>query len=90
MNDEFEWNVGKAKTNREKHGVSFAEATTVFDDPRAITIEEQDADGEERCITVGMDHLGRLLVVVHVFRFHKIRLISARKADRYERAEYEK
>lgn len=72
------------------HGVSFADATTIFEDPFAVTIEEQDADGEERSVTAGIDCLGRLLVVVYSYRSGKIRLISARKADQFERSEYER
>ena len=90
MDDEFEWDPRKAEINRRRHGVAFADAITVFDDPMAITIEEQDIDGEERSITVGMDHLGRLLVVVYVHRHGRIRPISARKANQFEGAEYEK
>jgi len=89
MDDQFEWNPKKAEINRRKHGVSFAAATTVFDDPRALTIEEQDIDGEERSITVGLDDQGRLLVVVYSDRRQRIRIISARKANEHERAEYE-
>jgi uncharacterized DUF497 family protein len=90
MTDNFEWDPQKAEMNKRKHGVSFAEATTIFDDLRAITIEEQDIDDEDRSITVGTDFVGRLLVVVHTHRGAKIRIISARKANDYERVEYEK
>ncbi len=90
MHDDFEWDPKKAEINRRNHGVSFADASTIFEDPMAITIEEQDADGEERSLTVGMDCLGRLLVVVYAWRSGKIRLISARKADEFERSEYER
>lgn len=89
MDDRFEWDPKKAEINRRKYGVSFADAVMVFDDPRALTIEEQDIDGEERSITVGLDDLGRLLVVVYSYRGQHIRIISARKANEYERAEYE-
>jgi uncharacterized DUF497 family protein len=90
MNDDFEWDPKKAEENKRKHGVRFAEAATIFDDPSAITIEEQDIDGEERCITVGMDCLGRLLVIAYAYRGGRIRIISARKAGEYERIEYER
>jgi uncharacterized protein len=90
MAEDFEWDPEKAKVNWAKHGARFSDAATIFDDPLAITIEEQDRNGEERSITVGMDALGRLLVVVYVFRGDKIRIISARGANEYERAEYEK
>ncbi|MGC8491138.1 MAG: BrnT family toxin [Syntrophobacteraceae bacterium] len=90
MNGDYEWDPNKARINRRSHGVSFADATTIFEDPMAITIEEQDVDGEERSITIGMDCLGRFLVVVYTTRLGKIRLISARKANKFERAEYER
>lgn len=90
MQRDFEWDPKKAEINRRNHGVSFADATTIFEDPMAITLEEQDADGEERGVTVGMDCLGRLLVAVYTSRFGKIRLISARKANKFERSEYER
>jgi uncharacterized protein len=90
MIDLFEWDSRKAEVNRAKHGVRFSDAVTIFDDPRALTIEEQDIHREERSITVGMDALGRVLVVVYAFRDDRIRIISARKANEYERAEYEK
>jgi uncharacterized DUF497 family protein len=73
MHDDFEWDPKKAETNAKKHGVHFSDATGVFEDPNALTIEEQDFDGEERRITVGMDCLGRLVVVVYVYRGSRIR-----------------
>jgi uncharacterized protein len=85
----FEWDVTKAKSNRKKHGVDFPEASTIFEDPDAITIEEQDIDQEERNITVGLSDEGHLLVVAYVYRGERIRIISARKANQYERAQYE-
>jgi hypothetical protein len=90
MYDDFDWDPKKAEMNKRKHGVSFSEAATIFEDLRAITIEEQDIDGEDRSITVGKDFVGRLLVVVHMHRGAKIRIISARKANDYERIEYER
>ena len=90
MCDDFEWDPEKARANRRKHGVSFSEASTIFDDLRAITIEEQDIEGEERSISIGMDCYGCLLVVVYAYRGNKIRIISARKANEYERIEYER
>lgn len=71
-----------------KHKVDFADAVTVFDDDLAITVEDVDHD-EERFVTIGMDALGRLLVVVYTWREVSIRLISARKATKSERRQYE-
>lgn len=83
----YEWDPRKASSNVSKHGIRFPDATTVFHDDRALTIPDVDAD-EERYVTVGMDALGRVLVVVFVWRGETIRLISARKATRSERMQY--
>jgi len=85
----FEWDRDKAIMNERKHGVDFADAVKVLDDPLAITISEV-VSGEIRYVSIGMDGLGHLLVVVHIIREGHIRLISARKANRLERREYEK
>ena len=84
----FAWDPAKAGTNRRKHGVDFADAVGVFDDPFAVTIEDADA-GEERFVTLGCDLLVRTLVVVWTLRGDDIRLISARRATRRERRQYE-
>jgi uncharacterized DUF497 family protein len=57
-------------------------------DPQAVTIEDPDADGEQRFVTLGADALGRVLVVVHAVRGDRVRLISARKASRGELGQY--
>lgn len=84
----YQWNDNKAKANLKKHKVDFADAVTTFNDDLAITIEDDDPD-EERFVTIGMDVLGRILVVVYTWRGESIRLISARKATNSERREYE-
>ncbi|MFP5212729.1 MAG: BrnT family toxin [Acidobacteriota bacterium] len=86
---EFEWDIVKAKKNMLKHGIDFADATGVFDDPMALTFEDQIAYGEVREITLGMDTLDRLLVVVYTYHGETIRIISARKATKRERGFYE-
>lgn len=86
----YEWDSAKAKSNQEEHGVDFADAEGVLEDVRAITIEDNDAEGEQRFVTLGMDFLGRLLVVVFTYRGDAIRIISARKASRKEVKEYAK
>jgi hypothetical protein len=85
---DYEWNPHKARTNLAKHGVDFADAVTVLEDEKAITLED-DASDEERYITLGTDALGRILVVVYTWRGSTIRVISARKATALERQEYE-
>jgi uncharacterized DUF497 family protein len=75
--------------NFRKHGIYFADAVSALEDERALTIREPYADDEERWITLGMDALGRVLVVIYTWRGQGIRLISARRATAQERHEYE-
>ena len=83
------WDPDKAKVNLKKHGVRFADAETVLFDPNALTREDMETEGEQRFVTVGMDALGRILIVVYTYRGEDIRLISARSANRRERMQYE-
>jgi len=85
----FEWDGEKRLANLRKHGVEFADAATAFDDDQAITVRDEDSEGEERFVTLANDALGRLLVIVFTWREERIRLISARKATRRERKHYE-
>ena len=86
----FEWDDRKARVNLAKHGVSFAEATTVFGDPLSLTISDPDhSQTEDRWIILGRARTGKLLVVVHTERGDNIRIISARSASRRERKVYE-
>jgi hypothetical protein len=84
----YEWDPAKARANLRKHGIDFADAATVFSDDYALTIPDDDA-AEERFVTIGMDALGRILVVVFTWRGSHIRIISARKAESHERKQYE-
>jgi uncharacterized protein len=86
--DGFEWDPQKAASNLAKHAVDFADAVPVFFDEMAITVTDPYC-GEERYVTIGSDASNRVLVVVYTWRGHNIRLISARKAVRAERAQYE-
>jgi uncharacterized DUF497 family protein len=86
----FEWDANKAKRNLAKHGVSFEESSTVFGDKRSLTIPDPvHSKMEERFVTIGASHRGKLLVVVHTERSDNIRIISARVASRRERRSYE-
>ena len=86
----FEWDDSKAESNLRAHGVSFREATTVFGDSMSITISDPDHSAAEmRFIDIGVSHLERLLVVSYTERGNRIRLISARRATRHERRQYE-
>jgi len=84
---EIKWDSKKAISNLKKHGIDFADAVTVLEDERAITISEDYPD-EERFITIGMDSLGRILVIVYTWRGTRIRMISARKATAKETRQY--
>jgi uncharacterized DUF497 family protein len=74
--------------NLRKHKVSFAHAEQVLRDPMAVTIKDPDSEGELRLVTLGMDSLGRVLVIAHTPRGDRVRLISARKASRSETEHY--
>ena len=86
----FEWDPNKAKENLETHGVSFDEASTAFRDTLSLAIYDPlHSEDEDRFVLIGSSHRSRLLVVVHTDRGDKIRLISARKASKKEREQYE-
>ena len=86
----FEWDPKKARQNIGAHGVSFDEASTAFRDPLSKTIDDPlHSVGEERFVLIGYSIRGRLLVVVHIERGDRIRIISARLATRKERLNYE-
>lgn len=87
---DFEWDENKAKANIEKHGISFDEAKTVMLDPKAISFEYGSYEGETRYRTLGMSHTLNVAVVVWTFRGENIRIISAWKADKKRRKEYER
>ena len=85
----FEWNGDKATSNVKKHGVSFAEATTIFGDPDALTIPDpKHSKDEERKITIGESYKRRILTTVHTERGNNIRIMSARPASKKERRQY--
>lgn len=86
----FEWDPRKASSNVRKHGVRFSEAVDVFSDELAVTIRDEDSDtDEERFVTLGLGVKGRVLVVVYCYRGDRIRIISARTANRSEHEQYE-
>jgi uncharacterized DUF497 family protein len=85
---DYQWDKNKEHSNREKHGIAFADATAVFADDHALTLEDDHPD-EERFVTIGMDGFGRILVVVYTWRGERIRIISARKAIASEITQYE-
>ncbi len=85
----FRPDPAKAASNLRKHGVSFADAEGVFQDPLAVTVEDPDAEGEQRFISIGLGSAGELLVVVWTECDDECRVISARRATRKERKQYE-
>jgi uncharacterized DUF497 family protein len=87
---DFQWDLGKARSNLRKHGVSFDEAASVFFDPLAVSGNDPDHSiDESRYVTFGLSSRGRLLAVIHTVRADSIRIISARRATRNERRLYE-
>jgi len=89
-NSEFEWDQEKAESNLKKHGVSFDEAATIFNDPGITTISDLDhSEDEERYVSIGKSVIRRLLSVIHTYRKERIRLVSARKATKAEKKNYE-
>ncbi len=84
---DFEWDTAKAESNLAKHGVSFAEAATVFADPLAVYLD--DGSGVGRMIVIGTSLRERVVFVTHVERGRRDRIISARRATRAERQIYE-
>jgi hypothetical protein len=85
----FEHDPPKAAANLRKHGVSFADAQGVLEDPLAVTVEDPDAEREQRFVTIGLGSAGELLVVVWTEREDECRVISARRPTRKEREQYE-
>ncbi|MCH7614691.1 MAG: BrnT family toxin [Nitrospinae bacterium] len=87
---EFEWDEKKAVANAKKHGVGFHEATTIFGDPLALTFSDPDhSKVEHRFLTFGLSQSNKLLVVAHTDRETLVRIISARRMNKEERAIYE-
>jgi uncharacterized DUF497 family protein len=90
----FEWDPKKAKSNKQKHRISFEQAATVFRDPRAASIyDEGHSEPEDRWITLGLSEGSGVLVVCHTFKqidptTVQVRIISSRKATRREIRQY--
>ena len=90
MSIEFEWDAKKAEANRARHGIDFEETLTVFRDPLARIFEdERHSEDEPREIIIGHSAKQRLVVACFTVRATRIRIISARKATRLERKDYE-
>lgn len=86
----FEWDENKAAKNSSKHGVSFNEAETVFDDPLYVDFYDPGhSENEERYLIIGESSRGRLLIVSYTERRDVVRIISSREVTRVERETYE-
>jgi len=85
----FQFDPTKAKSNKKKHDVSFADAEGIFYDPLALHQQDIDYEDEERFVAIGMGNAGMVVVVVYTRRGKEIRLISARRATRREVKQYE-
>ena len=88
MSDDFDPKQDAA--NIKKHGVSLSEGDGVLNDPLALTVEDDSAEGEQRFVTIGMNVFGSLMVLLHTPRGDGVRPISVRKPDPKERRNYEK
>ncbi len=94
MHYNFEWDQQKAKSNHQKHRVSFERAASIFLDPNMLVqYDDEHSSDEERWVTVGIDHRGTLLTVCHTFKAESelaamIRIFSARKATSKETTQY--
>jgi uncharacterized protein len=84
---EFEWDDAKERANRKKHRIDFQTASEVFLDPYVIEVEDRDVDREQRFNAIGVVG-SRLLVVTYTVRKDIIRIISARRAEPYEKRQY--
>ena len=87
---DFEWNPQKAEINSKKHGISFDEASTVFEDTLSVTYPDPEhSEQEERYLIIGVSSQYRILVISHIYRSETIRIISARRATKWEQRFYE-
>jgi uncharacterized DUF497 family protein len=93
---QFEWDPAKARQNARKHRITFERGATVFLDPNALSLfDEQHSEDEERWITLGLDHTAALLVICHTYHEEtensaRVRLISVRKATKNETKQYQR
>lgn len=94
MQYNVEWDPKKANLNLKKHGISFESASSVFYDPRAITIfDDEHSENEERWVTIGISKNGQIIILCHLFTEETkdsctIRIFSARKATKSEAKNY--
>lgn len=87
--DKFEWDEGKNSKNQAKHGIRFEEILTVFDYPMLTKVDDRFDYGEVRYIGIGKNKIAVFFTIVYTKREPKIRIISARKANKKERKLYD-
>ena len=88
MGIRVQWDARKSTANWKKHGVRISDVEVVLEDTKALTVEDLDAEGEQRFVSIGLDSLSRLVVVVYTYRGVQLRIISARRATRSETKAY--
>lgn len=92
---QFEWDPAKAKSNLRKHGVAFEDAMIIFNDPYVISEQDRIVDGQLRWQSIGLLRGSLMLMVAHTSEAgdgvepERVRIISARQANRQERTKYE-
>jgi uncharacterized DUF497 family protein len=86
---DYQWDPEKADLNYKKHGIDFSDAVGVFEDEWTLTIKREIVKNEQHFASIGIDFLGRIIVIVYTYRGADIRLISARPATKTERNVYE-
>ena len=79
---DVQWDSAKARSNRRKHGISFADVEIAFYDDFAVVIDDPDAEDEDRYVLIGTDAIGRVVSVIYTYRGESIRIISARKSSK--------
>ncbi len=86
----FEWDVNKAKSNIFKHGISFEECKSAFYDENGIFyIDEKHSEKENRYLLIGKNIMNLVVLISYTIRNHRLRIISCRKANKFERKIYE-
>ena len=85
----FEWDSAKAESNRRKHGATFEEAESSFNDPKILIFNDlEHSESEERQIAIGISNRGRLLIISYTVRGRNVRIMSARRATKAEARNY--
>lgn len=87
---DIEWDPAKARSNIQKHGISFTDVEPAFFDQLALSMRDELSSSEERYVLIGRDGRDRVVTICYTYRGDSIRVISARPATTSERRDYEK